>query len=91
MMSFIIQTEDQSRSQADANKQFLDLERKVASSYAKYIASTKRQHAEWKHLREGLLFTATSLSGYYFGVTLFCCDDEEVAKEAERTKKVFAM
>lgn len=91
-MSFIIQTEDQSRSQGEANKQFLDLERKVSSSYAKYIPSTKRQHAEWKHLRAGLLSTATSRSGYYFGVTLFCRDDEEeAAKEAERTKKAFAM
>ncbi|WP_334472481.1 type IV secretion system protein TraC [Arsenophonus sp. PmNCSU2021_1] len=92
VMSFIIQTENQSRSQAEANKNFLSLEQKVVSSYAKYIPSTKRQHAEWKYLREGLLSTSTSLSGYYFGVTLFCRDDEEeAAKEAERTKKAFSM
>nr|WP_255420772.1 TraC family protein [Arsenophonus endosymbiont of Aleurodicus floccissimus] len=41
VMSFIIQTKDQSRSQGEANKNFLNLEQKVASSYAKYIPSTK--------------------------------------------------
>lgn len=92
VINFIIQTDHQPRSQGEANKKFLDLDRKVNSTYAKFIPATKREHAEWQGLRASLLSNTTALSRYYLGATLFCRDDADTAaKEAERAKKAFAM
>ncbi|NIF23917.1 type IV secretion system protein TraC [Candidatus Pantoea multigeneris] len=91
IFTMVLVTEEQVKSQGEANTRFLALDSRVNTSYAKYIPSTKRQHAEWKEAREELLANRTSLTSYFLGVTLFCPDDDdETSRITEKTRNAFA-
>ena len=78
IFTMVLTTEDQMKSQGEANAKFLALDSRVNTSYAKYIPATKRQHAEWSDARTRLLANQTSLTSYFFGLTLFCPDDDDL-------------
>jgi len=78
IFTMVLTTEDQMKSQGEANTKFLALDSRVNTSYAKYIPSTKRQHAEWSDARTRLLANQTSLTSYFCGLTLFCPDDDDL-------------
>lgn len=91
IFSMVMITDDLMKSQGEANSKFLALDSRVETSYAKYIPATKRQHAEWKRVRDELQANRTALTRFFYGVTFFCADNEDVmARETERTKNAFA-
>ena len=89
--TMVLTTEEQMKSQGEANSRFLALDSRVNTSYAKYIPSTTRQHAEWKDARTRLLSNQTSLTSYFYGITLFCPDDDDLtSRYTEKTRNAFA-
>lgn len=91
LFSMVMITDDQLKSHGEANSKFLALDSRVNTSYAKYIPATKRQHAEWMRVRDELQANRTALTRYFYGVTFFCDDNDDVmARETERTKNAFA-
>lgn len=90
VLTMIINTEDQEKSKAEANRKFLDLDKKANSSFAKFIPSTIKEYKEWKGIREGLTDGQGSLSNYFIGLRIFCEDsDDAMMKESERAIKSF--
>ncbi|MBP2199063.1 type IV secretion system protein TraC [Pantoea cypripedii] len=91
ILSMVLVTEDQMKSQGEANSKFLALDSRVNTSYAKYIPSTKSQHAEWSDARTRLLANQTSLTRYFYGIALFCPDDDDLtSRYTEKTHNAFA-
>ncbi|BAO37014.1 MULTISPECIES: type IV secretion system protein TraC [Serratia] len=91
VFSIVLITEDQAKSQGEATREFLALDSRVNTSYAKYIPNTVPRHQEWKDVRQRLLANQTALTSYFYGVTLFCEDNDDVmARDTERTKNAFA-
>ncbi|QGY32534.1 type IV secretion system protein TraC [Pantoea cypripedii] len=78
IFSMVLVTEEQMKSQGEANSRFLSLDARVNTSYAKYIPSTKSQYAEWSDIRPRLLSNQTSLTSYFCGMALFCPDDDDL-------------
>lgn len=90
IMTMILETEDSEKSKAEANRKFLDLDKKANSSFAKLIPTTVREYQEWKHIRENLLRGDSSISNYFVGLRIFCADnDDEMMRESERAIKSF--
>ncbi|PIJ50028.1 hypothetical protein BL250_08845 [Erwinia sp. OLTSP20] len=91
IFTMILNTEDQMKSQGEANSRFIALDSRVNTSYAKFIPSTVRQHAEWKDARTRLLANQTSITSYFCGITLFCPDDDDLtSRYTEATRNSFA-
>ncbi|MEN4051969.1 type IV secretion system protein TraC [Serratia marcescens] len=89
--SMVLITDDQAKSQGEANTEFLALDSRINTSYAKYIPSTVKRHKEWKDVRNRLQANQTALTRYFCGVTLFCEDSEDaMARDTERTRNAFA-
>lgn len=89
--TMVLTTEEQMKSQGEANGRFLSLDARVNTSYAKYIPSTKRQHSEWSDARTRLLANQTSLTSYFCGITLFCPDDDDLtSRYTEKARNAFA-
>lgn len=89
--TMVLVTEEQMKSQGEANTKFLALDSRVKTSYAKYIPSTVRQHAEWQDARTRLLANQTSLTSYFCGLTLFCPDDDDLtSRYTEQARNAFA-
>ncbi|EIV7913043.1 MULTISPECIES: type IV secretion system protein TraC [Enterobacteriaceae] len=90
VFTMLLITEEQMKSQGEANNKFLALDSRVNTSYAKYIPATRRQHAEWQEARDALLSNEEAITSYFYGITFFCADDDDVmAQETERTKNAF--
>lgn len=90
ILTMIINTEEQEKSKAEANRKFLDLDKKVNSSFAKFIPSTVKEYEEWKTIRQDLMSGNGSISNYFIGLRLFCADnDDEMMREQERVIKAF--
>lgn len=91
IFTMVLNTEKQEKSQGEANSRFLALDSRVDTSYAKFIPSTVREHAEWKDARTRLLANQTSISSYFCGITLFCPDDDDLtSRYTEATRNSFA-
>lgn len=92
IFTMVLVTEEQMKSQGEANSKFLSLDSRVNTSYAKYIPSTKAQHAEWGDVRTRLLANQTSLTSYFCGLTLFCPDDDDLtSRYTEKARNAFAV
>ncbi|NNH97765.1 type IV secretion system protein TraC [Pasteurella multocida] len=90
IFTMIISTEEPTKSQAEANARYFDLEKKAKSSFAKIIPSTEREFKEWEKLRKNLLTGSTSISNYFVGIRFFCEDTEDaMMQESERVIKTF--
>lgn len=90
IMSMILSTADSEKSTGEANRKFLDLEKKANSSFAKWVPGTNKQYQEWKDIRMGLHSGNTALTQYYLGITFFCPDDDDLmSKETEQIIKSF--
>jgi len=91
ILTMVLNTEEQMKSQGEANSRFIALDSRVNTSYAKFIPSTVRQHAEWKDARTRLLANQTSITSYFCGITLFCPDDDDLtSRYTEATRNSFA-
>lgn len=90
IFTMLVSTEDQEKSRAEANRKFLDLDKKANSSFAKLIPSTVREYKEWSAIRNNLLSGNDSISNYFVGIRLFCADnDDAMMKDSERAIKAF--
>lgn len=90
VLTMIISTEEQEKSKSEANRKFLDLDKKANSSFAKLIPSTVREYEEWKSIRASLMSGNDSLSNYFVGLRIFCADsDDEMMRESEMALKAF--
>lgn len=76
--------EDQASAQMEANRKFMDLDKRARTSYAKFFPKTETQAKEWGQLRTGLSSGQEALATYYFNMTAFCEDDDEVALRTEQ-------
>lgn len=85
VMTLTLEVEEQAGTQREANRKFIQLDKKANSPFAKFVPSVKKQAAEWGGLRESLSTNQDSLARFYFNVTLFCEDRDEVALETEMT------
>ena len=85
VMTLALEVEEQAGTQREANRKFIQLDKKANSPFAKFVPSVKKQAAEWGGLRESLSTNQDSLARFYFNVTLFCEDRDEVALETEMT------
>lgn len=83
VMTLALEVEEQAGTQREANRKFIQLDKKANSPFAKFVPSVKKQAAEWGGLRESLSTNQDSLARFYFNVTLFCEDRDEVALETE--------
>lgn len=83
VMTLALEVEEQAGAQREANRKFIQLDKKANSPFAKFVPSVKKQAAEWGGLRESLSTNQDSLARFYFNVTLFCEDRDEVALETE--------
>lgn len=84
VMTLSLVVEDQASTQTEANMKYLDLEKRTRTSYVKFFPNTANEAREWGELRTGLNSGQTSLVRYYFNVTAFCEDDDEVALRYEQ-------
>lgn len=90
IFTVILNTEEQTKSQSEANRKFMELEKKAKSSFAKIIPSTKREFDEWEKLRSKLLTGNSAITNYFIGMRIFCKDsDDLMARESERVIKAF--
>lgn len=90
IFTVILNTDEQIKSQGEANTKFIDLERKANSSFAKLIPGTRKEFEEWSNLRSKLLTGNTSVTNYYVGLRIFCRDDDdEMMKESSKAIKAF--
>lgn len=91
LFSMVLVTDEQVKSQGEARNRFLSLDSRVNTPYARYIPGVVRQHQEWKGLRTELDAGRTALTRYFYGLTFFCDDDDDVmSRQTENTKKAFA-
>ncbi|TNH04043.1 type IV secretion system protein TraC [Testudinibacter sp. TR-2022] len=90
IFTMVIATEEDTKSQGEANRKFFDLDKKANSAFSKFIPSTVREFNEWSDIRNKLLSGTTSISNYYMGIRFFCADnDDMMMRELERVKKAF--
>ncbi|MTC74220.1 type IV secretion system protein TraC [Providencia sp. wls1919] len=76
--------EEQSSKQNEANRKFLDFEKKSKTGYAKYFPQITTQAEEWGDLRNDLNTSQTALVLYYYNVTVFSEDDDDLALKYEQ-------
>lgn len=84
VLTFILEAEDQVSAQNEANRKFLDLDRKSQSSLAKLLPGLITQRNEWASIRGRLLSNESCLVRHYFNVTVFCRDDDSDALNCEQ-------
>ncbi|EAY0560434.1 type IV secretion system protein TraC [Salmonella enterica] len=85
VITLALEVQDQAATQREANRKFMSADKKANSPFAKFVPSVKRQAAEWGGLRESLSTNQDSLARFYYNITLFCEDREEVALNTEMT------
>jgi conjugal transfer ATP-binding protein TraC len=76
--------EEQEKNQFEANRKYLDLEKKSRTSYAKVFPNVVEEAKEWGTLRQELSSNQTALASYFYNVTVFCEDDDNVALRCEQ-------
>jgi conjugal transfer ATP-binding protein TraC len=76
--------EEQEKNQFEANRKYLDLEKKSRTSYAKVFPNVVEEAKEWGTLRQELSSNQTALASYFYNVTVFCEDDDNVALKCEQ-------
>ncbi|SOD79563.1 conjugal transfer ATP-binding protein TraC [Serratia sp. JKS296] len=76
--------EEQEKNQFEANRKYLDLEKKSRTSYAKVFPNVVAEAKEWGELREALSSNQTALASYFYNVTVFCEDNDNVALRCEQ-------
>ncbi|WP_339056747.1 type IV secretion system protein TraC [Candidatus Regiella endosymbiont of Tuberolachnus salignus] len=84
IMTFILEAEDQVKTQNEATRKFIDLDKKANSPYAKLFPSVGRQAKEWGALRERLNSNQSCVVRYFFNITTFCLDEDEAALVCEQ-------
>lgn len=84
VMTYIVEVQEQPSAQTEANLKFFDLEKKANSTFAKFLPNTIPQAKEWGEIRGRLLSNESALAYYYFNISLFTEDDDEVALSCER-------
>ncbi|UCQ29563.1 type IV secretion system protein TraC (plasmid) [Edwardsiella tarda] len=83
VMTLALEVEEQAGTQREANRKFIQLDKKANSPFAKFVPGVKKQAAEWGGLRESLSTNQDALARFYFNVTLFCEDSDAVALNTE--------
>ncbi|BCG07139.1 type IV secretion system protein TraC [Serratia marcescens] len=76
--------EEQEKNQFEANRKYLDLEKKSRTSYAKVFPNVVEEAKEWGDLRQRLSTNQTALASYFYNVTVFCEDNDNVALRCEQ-------
>lgn len=84
IITLTIVVEEQEKSQMEANRKYMDLEKKSRTSYAKVFPGVVQEAKEWGELRQTLSSSQTALATYYYNVTVFCDDDDTVALRCEQ-------
>lgn len=84
VITFVMEAEEQTTSQGEATRKYMDREKKANSAYAKLFPNVTKQAQEWKDIRERLNSNETCLVRYYFNVTAFCPDEDEAALVCEQ-------
>lgn len=84
VITFVLEAEDQVSAYGEANRKYLDNNKKANSPYATLFPGVAKQAAEWKATRENLNSNRTCIVRYYYNLTAFCPDDEEAALVCEQ-------
>lgn len=84
IITLTIVVEEQEKNQFEANRKYLDLEKKSRTSYAKVFPNVVEEAKEWGTLRQELSSNQTALASYFYNVTVFCEDDDNVALKCEQ-------
>ncbi|SMG60313.1 type IV secretion system protein TraC [Cedecea sp. NFIX57] len=79
VLTFTLEAEDQVATQNEANRKFLDLDRKAASTLAKLLPNLVTQRDEWQAIRGRLLSGDSCLVRHYLNMTVFCRDSDDDA------------
>ncbi|WP_263071033.1 TraC family protein, partial [Enterobacter huaxiensis] len=84
VITFVMEAEEQTASQGEATRKYMDRDKKANSAYAKMFPAVTKQAQEWKEIRERLNGNDTCLVRYFFNITAFCPDDDEAALACEQ-------
>ena len=84
VITFVMEAEEQTASQGEATRKYMDRDKKANSAYAKMFPAVTKQAQEWKEIRERLNGNDTCLVRYFFNITAFCPDDDEAALVCEQ-------
>ena len=83
IITFVIEVQDQAKSQNEMTTKYLDREQKSHTTYAKYVPSVTKEAEEFKKLREKLNSSQSSFAVYFFNITTFSRNIEESRKNEQ--------
>lgn len=83
IITFVIEVQDQAKSQNEMTTKYLDREQKSNSTYAKYVPSVTKEAEEYKKLREKLNSSQSAFAVYFFNITTFSRNTEESRKNEQ--------
>lgn len=85
VITFIIEPEDQAKTQVEATRKFLNLEKVKDTPLAKLLPRIRLEHAEWQDVRPRLLGGESALVRYHYNLTIFSEDNDLTVLNAEQS------
>ncbi|WP_199635043.1 type IV secretion system protein TraC (plasmid) [Serratia sp. PAMC26656] len=84
IITLTLVVEEQTKTSFEANRKYIDLEKKSRTSYAKFFPGTLEEMKEWGDLRQSLASNQTAIVSFFYNVTVFCEDNDSVALRCEQ-------